>query len=91
VSRHAERGFTLLETVVAVAIIALLAGVVVWSLAQRPAAAWQAANDFDAAFAAARAIAQTQSNGATLAFLPRTDGKDGFTLRVYAGRPNGQS
>jgi prepilin-type N-terminal cleavage/methylation domain-containing protein len=85
-----QRGFTLLETIVAVGIVAMLAGVVFWSFAIRPAAASQAADDFDASFAAARAIAQAQPNGATLAFLPRSGGRDGFLLRVYAGRPNGQ-
>jgi hypothetical protein len=80
-----------LETVVAVGIIAMLAGIVCWSLAIRPAAASQAADDFDAAFSGARALAQALPNGATLAFLPRAGAQRGFTLRVYAGRPNGRS
>ncbi len=82
-----ERGYTLIEVVVAVAIAALLlAAGGVWLLGMRPGALPQAAHDFDADLNAARALASSTGNGATIAFLPRS-GHDGFQLRVYRGRP----
>ncbi len=53
----------------------------------RPGALRGAVNDFDSALAVARQLAATSGNGATLAFVPRTDGAYGFVLRVYSGRP----
>lgn len=90
---ESQRGFTLVEVVAAVAILALLsAAVVAMSLAQRPGALRAATSGFDASLAAARALAATSGNGATMAFAPRTDGRGnalpGFTLTVYRGRPN---
>jgi prepilin-type N-terminal cleavage/methylation domain-containing protein len=90
---EAQRGFTLVEVVAAVAILALLsAAVVAMSLAQRPGSLRVATSGVDASLAAARALAATSGNGATLAFAPRTDGRGnalpGFTLTVYRGRPN---
>ncbi len=87
-----QRGFTLVETVVAVAIVALLTfGIVTLSLALRPAALRATIGSFDASFAAARAIAATSGNGATIVVLPRSDASGsrlpGFTLRLYRGRP----
>jgi len=82
-----ERGFTLIETVVAVGIgVMLLVAGGVWMLAMRPGALRNAADNFDANLAVARAIAGGSGNGATIAFLPRT-GTPGFIMRVYAGRP----
>ena len=82
-----ERGFTLIEIVVAVGVTAILmlAGGI-WLLGWHPGALRNAADDFDAQLAAARAIAATSGNGATLAFVPATVGP-GFVLRVYSGRP----
>lgn len=90
---ESQRGFTLVEIVAAVAILALLcAAAVAMSLAQRPGALRAATSGFDASLAAARALAATSGNGATMAFAPRTDGRGnalpGFTLTVYRGRPN---
>ncbi len=90
---ESQRGFTLVEVVAAVAILALLcAAAVAMSLAQRPGALRVATSGFDASLAAARALAATSGNGATMAFAPRTDGRGntlpGFTLTIYRGRPN---
>ncbi|HTX59371.1 MAG TPA: prepilin-type N-terminal cleavage/methylation domain-containing protein [Verrucomicrobiae bacterium] len=86
-----ERAFTLVEMLVAMAILAvLLAAGGIWLLGMHPGALTQATDDYDAALASARATAMTGSNGATLAFLPRTLGSQvvpGFLLRVFAGRP----
>ncbi|HEY5257487.1 MAG TPA: type II secretion system protein [Candidatus Baltobacteraceae bacterium] len=84
-----QRGFTLIEMVVVAAILALLATVAVISLAQRPGALESAVNGFDASLAAARAIAASSGNGATLVFAARTPASlPGYTLTVYRGRPN---
>ena len=72
---------------VGIAAILLVAGGV-WMLSLRPGALRGAVNDFDSALAVARQLAATSGNGATLAFVPRTDGAQGFVLRVYSGRPN---
>ncbi|MDP9025660.1 MAG: prepilin-type N-terminal cleavage/methylation domain-containing protein, partial [Candidatus Eremiobacteraeota bacterium] len=88
-----QRGFTLVELVVAVACAVLLlaaGGTLVAGM--HPGALRNAADDFDASLAAARALAASSGNGATMAVLPRVDAKGnqlaGFVLRVYAGRPN---
>jgi len=85
-----QRGFTLVEMVVAVGIVALLAVVVTLSLALRPGALRATVASFDASFATARAIAATSGNGATIVVTPRNDAHGrlpGFTLRIYRGRP----
>ncbi len=87
--RAREAGFTLLEMVVAIgiAVVLLVAGGF-WMLSMRPAALRGALDDFDSNLAAAKALAASGGNGATLVFAPQTGGAPGFTLRVYAGRPN---
>jgi prepilin-type N-terminal cleavage/methylation domain-containing protein len=86
--RRAEAGFTLLELVVTVAIaVILIAAGGVWMLSMRPGALRGALNDFDANLAAAKAIAGTSGNGATLIFEPQSNGSPGYTLSVYSGRP----
>jgi len=89
-----QRGFTLVEMVVAVGIVALLAVVVTLSLALRPGALRATVASFDASFAAARAIAATSGNGATIVVAPRSDARGrlpGFTLRIYRGRPTAEN
>lgn len=85
-----QRGFTLVETAVTLAILAILLGGIAWTFAQHPGALARAGDGLDAALANARTIAATSGNGATLVFLPRTDGPrtlGGFSLRVFTGRP----
>lgn len=82
--RESERGFTLLELTVTVAIAAVFAVLAVWMLGMRPAALRHAVDEFDSALDVAHALAATSGNGATMVFAPSATG---FTLRVYAGRP----
>lgn len=82
-----ERGFTLIEMTIAVAIVAMLAAAAgLWAMSLRPAGLRSALDQYDGALAAARALAQTSGNGATLAFEPDAH-TGGFLLRVYRGRP----
>jgi prepilin-type N-terminal cleavage/methylation domain-containing protein len=82
-----ERGFTLLEIVVAVAVAAMLLAAGLWAMAEHPASLAAATGGLDGALAAARSIAASSGNGATLVFAPRS-ASSGFSLRVYRGRPN---
>lgn len=88
-----ERGFTLLETLVAVAIAASLVLVLMMMpAAEHPYAAVAAAREFDAALAYARSIAATSGDGATLVFAPAPGASaQGFVLTVYSGRPDGNT
>jgi len=91
--RIVERGFTLVELLVAVGIVAVLSvGIITLALAQRPGALAAATQEFDASLAAARAVAATSGNGATIVVAPRTvqagqKPLPGFVLTVYRGRP----
>lgn len=57
------------------------------ALGSRPFAVRSDATRFDALVAAARAVAASSGNGATLAFV--SGGGAGSTVRLYSGRPNG--
>lgn len=84
--RTQERGFTLIELVVAVGIAVMLLGGALWMFAMRPAAVRHAVDEYDGELAVARAIAASSGNGATMVFAPAMRGS-GFTIAVYAGRP----
>jgi prepilin-type N-terminal cleavage/methylation domain-containing protein len=85
-----ERGSTLIELVVAIAIVALMAGFAFESLAQRPAQAAATAVAFASLVAEARALAAITadpaagSTGATIAVV--RDG-DAYVATLYAYRP----
>ncbi len=79
-----EDGFTLLETLVVVALIALVAGIGVESLAQRPAQARSAAIAFAALVDEARTRAALSADGASIG-VTNDDGTSIAT--IYAGRP----
>ncbi len=84
-----SRGYTLVEVTVATGILAVfLLAVGAIALGSRPFAVRSDATRFDALVAAARAVASSGGNGATLAFVP-VGGSAGATARLYAGRPNG--
>lgn len=90
----AERGFTLIEFLVVVCLVAILTfGIVTLTLARHPGELASAARSFDASLDAARAIAATSGNGATIVVAPRTQKTTqntplpGFILTVYRGRP----
>ncbi|MHB1798390.1 MAG: prepilin-type N-terminal cleavage/methylation domain-containing protein [Vulcanimicrobiaceae bacterium] len=84
-----SRGFTLVEVTVATGILAaFLLAVGAIALGSRPFAVRSDATRFDALVAAARAVAASSGNGATLAFVSGGGGA-GTTARLYAGRPNG--
>ena len=86
--RRGEAGFTLLELIVTVAItVILITAGGYWMLSMRPGALRGALDDFDANLAAAKAIAATSGNGATLIFEPQSNGSTGYTLTVFSGRP----
>lgn len=84
-----ERGFTLLELVITLAILSTLLAAGVWAFSLHPNALAASANDVDAAIATARAVAASSGNGATIVFAPRRSSGGGFSMRVFAGRPDG--
>gem|GEM_PF-1378208 len=90
----AQRGFTLVETLVTVAIVAILfaAGLRIATLARAPGATANAVVQIDAGIALARSLARASGNGASLLVLPRTDAHgnamQGFLLFVFRGRPS---
>ena len=87
--RSGQAGFTLLELVIAIGIaLMLMVAGGYWMMSMRPGALTGATDDFDANLAAAKAIAATSGNGATIVFAPQAGGISGFTMRVYSGRPN---
>ena len=84
----ASRGFTLLETTIAVAIAAILAIAATTAALHPPAAAATSAAQFDATVAAARTIAANGTNGSTLVITPS---QNAVLLRIYSGRPTSPS
>jgi len=89
--RRGELGFTLIEMVVLVAIVALIAGLGYAALAQRPAQAHSTAAAFAGLVAEARALAAitgdavaTGDTGASIAVV--RDGDD-YVATLYAYRP----
>jgi len=87
---RAQRGFTLIEVIVTLGILAMLLTAGVWMLGTHPGGLIRALDDYDALLANAHAIAATSGNGATLVFLPRNADslrRNGFVLRVFRGRP----
>ncbi len=87
--RAREAAFSTVELIVAVAItLMLLAAGGYWVRAMQPGALRGAVDDVQADLAAARSIAASSGNGATLVFAPQPGTAPGFTLRVYSGRPN---
>ena len=87
---RARRGFSILELVTVVAILALLAAVATNGLGAKRGAAAAAARQFDGVMAAALAVASSSGDGATLVFSPE-DAGPGSRVRIalYAGRPDG--
>lgn len=83
-----ERGFTLIEVLVVVGIVALLVlAVGAFALGQRNYEIKAASDRFDSLVDAARAIARSSGNGATLTVVKGAGGT-GFVARVLNGRPN---
>ena len=84
----ASRGFTLLETTLAVAVVAVLASGLALADLHNGGGAQTSAAQFDAAVAAARTLAANGTNGSTLVITPS---QNGIVLRVYSGRPTSPS
>ena len=91
---HHSRGFTLVDAIVAMAILSIVLLIAASSLAQRPAEAHTTALELQSAVVYTRSLAQTAAGignpsgtGATLAVLPEPSG--GTTVTVYRGRPIG--
>jgi prepilin-type N-terminal cleavage/methylation domain-containing protein len=83
-----ERGFTLIELLVVVGIVAvLLIAAGAFALGQRNYEIKAAGDRFDSLVDAARAIARSSGNGATLTVV-KGGGGSGFVARVLSGRPN---
>jgi len=83
---RAQHGFTLVETAIVVAVIALLVTAGAFTFANKPYALRSSATLFDSALAHARSIAETSGNGATVVVAARNS--DRAVLYVYRGRPN---
>jgi len=84
-----QRGFTLLETIITVAIVAMLV-VAGGAFAQafHPYAASSSVARMSALLATARSVAASSGNGATLTLTPAPNGAQ-TTVTLYAGRPDG--
>ena len=81
-----ETGSTLLETILCVAIIAMLLGTfTAYSLGKKAYAVRAAVESFTAFVADARAVAQTCGTGATIVIA--SDRKGGFVASLYPYRP----
>ena len=71
---HAQRGTTLIEMLLVVAIVAMVSAVAFLSSGNRLFETRSAATIFDALFAHARAVAATNGGTATLTFAPAPSG-----------------
>jgi len=82
-----ERGFSLIEVIVAVGVVALIAlGGAGLTLSSRSLAVSSSALRFDALLDAARTTARAFEYGVTIAFVPDAFG-DGFRAQLYENRP----
>jgi len=84
---RAERGFSLIEVIVAVGVVSLIAlGGAALTLSSRSLAVSSSALRFDALLDAARTTGRAFEHGVTIAFVPDAYG-DGFRAQLYANRP----
>jgi prepilin-type N-terminal cleavage/methylation domain-containing protein len=84
VALNSERGFTLIELLIVVALVVIIAGVGVESLAQRPAQARSTAVTFAALIAEAGARAALSPDGTSIAV---TSDAGASVATLYVGRP----
>ena len=81
-----QRGFTLVELIVAVGIVAVLAAGGALALGQHPMSSSTAFAQLRAQIEAAKMLAAASGDGATIAV---TAAGSGFRSRVFSGRPDG--
>jgi prepilin-type N-terminal cleavage/methylation domain-containing protein len=81
-----EQGFTMVEMIVVLAIMAMIATIMAVLVGSRPSEPLATEQTFVALVAQARAIAEISGNGATLVVQPTADGGHS-TVTLLRGRP----